>query len=63
MLPREKFVIIKPKADFSYEARNFDIRGAVEHYVVFNDQSDEIVSLNDFKQYLNCKLDEAKVNC
>lgn len=62
-LPREKFVIIKPKADFSYEARNFDIRGAVEHYVVFNDQSDEIVSLNDFKQYLNCKLDEAEGKC
>ena len=59
-LPREKFVIIKPKADFSYEARNFDIRGAVEHYVVFNDQSDEIVSLNDFKTYLQQKLDDAE---
>jgi len=59
-LPREKFVIIKPKADFSYEARNFNIRGAVEHYVVFNDQSEEIVSLNDFKIYLTHKLDDAE---
>lgn len=59
-LPREKFVIIKPKANFPYLAQDFTIRGAVEHYVVFSDSSDEIVSLNDFRQYLNRKLDDAE---
>jgi hypothetical protein len=59
-LPREKFVIIKPKATFAYVAQNFTIRGAIEHYVVFSDRSDEIVSLNEFKEYLIRKLNEAE---
>lgn len=60
--PREKFVIIKPKANFAYLAQDFTIRGAIEHYVVFSDISDEIVSRNDFKQYLNRKLDNAETS-
>lgn len=58
-LPCEKFVIIKPKSRFRYTAQSFNIRGAVEHYVVFTDRSEEIVSLKEFKQYLNQKMDQA----
>lgn len=61
-LPSEKFVIIKPNATAAYVAQDFTIRGAVEHYVVFSDTATEIVSLNNFKEYLNRKLDEAEAS-
>lgn len=60
--PREKFVIIKPKQDAIYTAREVTIRGAVEYYVVFTDSSDEITSLNAFKGYLNDRFDHIEPN-
>jgi hypothetical protein len=54
--PHEKFVIIKPDPNTTYQVVEKVIRDSTEWYVEFNDRSNEVVSLPDFAEYLRSKV-------
>ena len=55
--PQEKFVFIKPNITTEYVVSEIEIRGSIEHYVEFTDQSNEVVSQGDFARLLSIKVD------
>ncbi|WP_442487429.1 hypothetical protein [Halomonas litopenaei] len=50
--PFEKFVVIKPDTDKEYPFVIKSIRGTDEKYVIFNDRSPEVVTVEHFREYL-----------
>lgn len=51
--PHELFVYIKPNPHKIYDFKKIDIRGSLEHYVEFNDSSDEVRKFSEFKKQLD----------
>jgi len=48
-----KIIWIKPLLDKKYTFVEKNLKGAIEYYVIFNDNSPEIYSSQEFRNYIN----------
>ena len=55
--PTEKLVFIRPRAEEKYLRSEKEIRGSIEYYIEFSNDSDECKSADDFFDYLLSKRD------
>lgn len=58
--PHEKFIFIKPNLGVNYIVSEIEIRGSIEHYVEFTDNSDEVVPQAEFARQLSSKVDSIR---
>lgn len=58
----KKIVWLQPAQDKQYNYVEKNLKGAVEHYVVFNDDSDEVKTSQEFKQHLDSQIAKFKNN-
>ena len=56
--PQELVIFIKPDGDTKHDAQEIVIRGSTEYYVIFDDNSPELRSQEEFSDYLVARIDE-----
>jgi hypothetical protein len=58
--PDELFVFIRPNNKVVYSYQEVQIANSIEHFVIFSDQSPEVISVERFSTYLKNKINKVE---